>query len=212
MTKVEDYLNAIRESKGDDAWKSEVVRLAKEAIKTSPKHEQYWKNLTAGYDWLDWEALKKDGDSMQETIASLIQQQMPALKSQAQYDAVSGTLQAVQHLINSILESSKLREQEAAKALDLSLEALRTATELTLKLEEVPEAVSSSAGDAFKNPPAQFSEVELVGELLSQLLDHATVEDLNQWYANTKEQRDKVVTQSLRNELLDAIRRRRNQL
>lgn len=208
-TRVEEYLAAIREAKGEDAWKQEVIRLAKDAIKVGPKHAQYWKELTAGYEWLDWESLvAEQPTSMQDTLAGLLQQQMPGIKSQAQFDAVSGILQATQILINSILNDTPEQEKEANGALQLALTALHKATELTSKLEEVPEAVPGKSGEMFKQPPAQYSDYQVKQQLLSELSMISSVDELTKWYLATKEQRDKIADTSHRNHLLDSIRKK----
>jgi hypothetical protein len=104
------------------------------------------------------------------------------------------------------------QESEGKKALEMAFEAARGATTATLQLEDVPEAASSEAAKAFKETPAQFTELEDQRRLLAELEALTDLSDLNTWYADTKARRDRIVTQKLRNELLDAIRAKKHNL
>lgn len=212
VTTVEDHLQAFRAQHGDEAWKAEVCRLAKEAIRISPKHEAFWKELTEGYDWLNWEELRRA--SIAETgtpdpermMAEMLRKQMPGIKSQAQYNAVVGALDAVRLVLNAILEGKRDQEADGRKALEMAFEITSKSTEITSKLEEVPEAATSKSAEAFRTPPTQFSEYDVLKQLLAELGQITVLRDLTSWYDNTKDRRDKVVTQGLRNTLMDAIR------
>jgi hypothetical protein len=215
-TTIEAHLKNFRELHGEEAWKSEVTRLATQAIRTSDKHAAYWKELTKDYDWLDWDALVEAAGSNQIPnnpelmMAELLRRQMPAIKSQAQYDAVVGSLDAVRAVVNAILEGKPSEEADGRKALEMAFEAARVATHATQQLEDVPEAATSEASKAFKEEPAQFTELEDQRRMLAELEAITTTEALNDWYADTKDRRDKIVNQKLRNELLDAIRAKKN--
>jgi len=219
---VEKYLEQFRKTMGEAAWKDEVKRLAVQAIKTGPRHKEFWKELTKGenYAWLDWEALEKEAESLPEpekkdpeaVMADLLKGQMPDIKSQGQYDAVVGAMDALKLVLNAILAQDTSAEKEAQKALEMALTATRQATELTDKLEDVPEAATSEAAEAFKKPPAEFQEYEIQRRLLADLNRIENMENLNEWYAETKELRDKIVTQKLRNALLDGIRAKKHSL
>lgn len=215
---VETYLESFLQMHGEDAWQSEVTRLASQAIRKGGKHADYWKELTKSYEWLDWAALEQsvaDGaipDNPEMMMAELLRRQMPGIKSQAQYDAVTGSLDASRLVLNAILEGSASREADARRALDLAFDAVRAATAATIQLEEVPEAATSEASKAFKEPPAQYTEAEEHRLLVAELGAIEDADGLNGWYSYTKERRDKIVTQSLRNSLLDAIRAKKNSL
>lgn len=215
-TTVESHLKSFRELHGEEAWKSEVTRLATQAIRTSPKHAAYWKELTKDFDWLDWEALEQNATSdgspgnPELMLAELLRRQMPGIKSQAQYDAVVGAMDALRVVLDGILGQSDTTESDGRKALEMALDAARMATSATHQLEEVPEASTSEASKAFKEAPAQFTELEDQRRMLAELEAITDADALNTWYAETKERRDKIVNQKLRNELLDAIRARKN--
>ena len=210
---TERYLQQYHKDYGEEAWRSEVKRLASQAIKMGPKHETFWKEFTKDYSWFDWDSLKQEAQGLiQTTMAELLKEQMPGIKSQAQYNAILGALDALRLVLNAILEGNKGKEAEARKALEIALEATAKATEITNKLESVPEAATSKKSEDFKNPPVQFHEYDIQRKLLTELERISTLSDLNKWYMNTKEQRDRVVTQNLRDILMDTIRTKKNKL
>ena len=219
-TTVEVHLAFFLELHGEEAWKTEIKRLTKDAIKTSPTHEAFWKNLTKDYAWLDWASLRQEVFSespspvmdQEQIMSDLLRKQMPGIKTQAQYNAVLGALDSVRLTLNSILTGDKTREAEGRKALNMAFEVTAKATEVTNKLEEVPEAATSKDAEVFKQPPAQFHEYDTHNRLLAEMEALADLEALNAWYASTKDRRDKVVSQGLRNSLMDAIRAKKTAL
>jgi hypothetical protein len=216
MTTVQEHLNSCL-ARGEECWRDEVQRLVVEALRTgSATHEAFWRDLTKDYDWLDWDQLKLQAQPStpkpDRLIAEALKSQMPGIQSQAQYDAAVGVLEGVRLVINALLEVDRTRELESRKALELSFDAVRKATELTLKLKDSPEAASSAAAQQFKEEPAQFKEAEIQVQLLDELSRLNSVEALNNWYLANKVRREKLVTQSVRNELLDKVRAKRNAL
>ena len=215
--RIEDYLQQFLVNNGEEAWKGEVQRLAVSALRTgSEKHEEFWRDLTKEYTWLDWGQLEQqvqpDAPSPDRLIAEALKSQMPGIKSQAQYDAVVGALEATKLVINALLTGNRPGRQEARAALETAFEAVEKATELTDQLLDSPEAATSDAARQFKETPAQYQEADLCAELLQELPLLNDIDDLSRWYAATKARRDKITTQSLRNEMMDAIRARRNGL
>jgi hypothetical protein len=220
---VEEYLENFRKTRSEEAYREEVKRLAAQALKTGkPEHELFWKELTKDFDWFDWDAFKEMLQSIPEPataetdperiMVDLLKRQMPGIKTQAQYDAVVGAMDVLRLLLNAVLEQDWTKEMEAMEALKLAIDATRKATELTDKLEEVPEASDSEAAEKFKQPPAQFQEQEVQAHLLEELAVIQRLETLNSWYAETRERRDQIVTQSLRDTLLDKIRKKKHDL
>lgn len=216
QTTVEQHLQHIQVTQGEEAMRLEIRRLAIAGIRTSPKHEAYWKNLVERYEGIDWAELHQEAMSAMpgptattapdQMIANLLRNQMPGIKTQAQYDAVLGALDAVRLVANALLERDRFKEAEGRRAMELAFHAIDKATELTLKLEDSPEAATSAAAEAFKTAPAEFRELEDQRRQLAELDALTTTDELTQWYAATKPRRDLIVTQSLRNQLMDAIR------
>jgi len=217
ITTVEEYLQDFLKQNGEQAWQTEVQRLAVAALRTgSSKHETFWRELTSGYDWLDWEQIKEQAQPIapdpDRLIAEAFKSQMPGVKSQAQYDAAVGVLESARLIINALLSQDLRREKEARNVLERSLDAVRQATELTVKLEDSPEAATSETAQQFKDTPMQFEETEIHAQLKQELLLVGSFATLSEWYGATKDRRDRIVTQSMRNDLIDAIRAKRTVL
>jgi hypothetical protein len=215
--KVKDYLEDFKKRHDEETFQAEVTRLALQAIRKGGKHAEFWKPIVedSGMDWDSLVQLSGQDDapsSPDMMMADLLRRQMPGIKSQAQYDAVVGAMEATQHVLSAILEGNEGKATKAREALEAAFTAASQATELTARLEEVPEAATSEAAEAFKQAPAQFVEGDVSQELLSELEGIDDLSTLNTWYADTKERRSKVVTSSLRNELLDAIRAKNSAL
>lgn len=213
---VKEHLENIRSKLGEDAFRSEVRRLVREAIPVSPKHEAFWQDLTKDYDWLDWEEEKQKAleaataaGPKPNPVVEAVRQQMPALKTQAQFNALMAAFDALRLTLNSIFEGDKEKSAEGRKALDAAIDLAGKVTEITQKLADVPEAATSQAAQEFKQPPAQYQEYEYQRQLLGELGKIESLDELNKWYADTKPQRDRILSQSFRNALMDAIRARK---
>lgn len=146
---------------------------------------------------------------MTDYMTDFLRQQLPRVRTQAQFDAAAGAFEAARLMLNAIVDGDKEREAESRKVFEVALEAVGKASRLADQLEAEPEAASSPAAEAFKRPPAQFEERELQTQLLGELGAITDADALGAWYEKTKALRDRVVSQGLRNELLDAVRAKR---
>jgi hypothetical protein len=215
------HLNNIREKLGEEAWKAEIRRNARQGIQAGGKSEIFWRAFIKDFDWLNADELKVEAppafqatpqtDMMQMMIEAM-RQQIPGLKTQAQFGAAMESFKALTEMLGSIFDRDPLRVEAAMKALMLSLEVAGKVTDLGEMLKDVPEAATSSAADAFKNAPAEFSERDTQEKLLKELALLKNGADLNTWYDMTKRDRDSVKSQDLRNVLLDAIRARKREM
>ena len=149
---------------------------------------------------------------MMRMMIDAMKQQIPALKTQAQFGVAMESFKALVETLGAIFERDPQRVEAAMKALMLSLEVAGKVTDLGEMLKDVPEAATSSAADAFKNPPAEFNERDTQEKLLKELSLLKNVADLNMWYDMTKRDRDSIKSQDLRNGLLDAIRARKREM
>jgi hypothetical protein len=225
-TPVAAYLDSVRQLRGEDAWKLEITRLTKAALKLrNEKHEAYWRDLTKDYDWLDFEGLKREvaaeaGDTptmpsaqnLDEMMADAVQKQMPGCRTQAQFNTFRTAFDAFRVTLNAIFEGDKGKEAEGRKLLDLAFTAAAQATDISNKLRDVPEAATSKDAEEFKKPPSEFSEYDTQRRLLAELEGCTSVEQLTTWYESTKPARDSIRSQTLRNILMDTIRSRKLEL
>jgi hypothetical protein len=224
---VEAHLENVREKLGEAHFRKEVRRLAKNGIRMGGQHEIFWRDLVQKYEWLNVEELLAEpeeprpssgGGSMPgmpsgidptNLIIQAMRQQMPGLRTQAQFNAFMAAFDALRVHLNFVFEGNTEKATEAKQALESAIEFAAKATEVSDQLRDVPEAATSPAAQEFKNPPAQFQEYDVQKSLLVQLARIETLPELTQWYNDTKEQRDRVVSQSLRNVLMDEIRRKK---
>lgn len=142
-------------------------------------------------------------------MAEALRAQMPSLKTQAQFTAFMISFDTFRHLMDAIFSGDKQREEKAREAFDKSLEAAKSVTDLGNKFQEVPPEHRSKASEAFTAPPAEFHEYDVQKKLLLELEGLNTLEALNDWYQKTRGERDRVVSQPLRNALIDSIRSKR---
>jgi hypothetical protein len=145
----------------------------------------------------------------QEKFFKALQQQLPGLKSQAQFTAFNAAFEAFRGVMNGIFEDKPELEKAARDALESAFKAAKQVTELTARLTEDPEAATSKAAEEFKQPPAEFGEYDEQRKLMSELAGIQTHRDLMDWYKTNKPRLDRVKSPSLRNPLIDAIRERK---
>ena len=219
---VVDHLDNIRKHLGEDAWKAEVTKLALQALKMGGVHETFWRDLLSGpdYSWANADELKKAADAIpgsgapdiNQLMAQALKQTMPGLKSQAQFNAFRAAFDAFRAVSTAILDLDKLRRtRHASFSTWLSWRCIKP-QDVTRKLEDVPEAASSAAANDFKQPPAEFMEYDVLQALLSELGKIERLEALESWYKETKDRRDCIRSQMLRNTLIDAVRAKKLEL
>ena len=73
----------------------------------------------------------------------------------------------------------------------------------------MPEESRGPASSAFTTPPKEYEEYDLQKRLLLELDRLPDQGELVAWYEKTKADRERIVSQSLRNVLIDAIRAKR---
>ena len=151
-------------------------------------------------------------DNATNIMAQAMKQSMPELKTQVQFTAFMAGFDSFRLLCNSIFASDTALEAQAMEALEKSLDAMRVATRLSNQFQEIPAEERSPSAAQFVEAPLQFGEYDTQKKLLTELSRINSTVELNNWYAQTKEERDKVVSQALRNVLFDEIRGKRDAL
>lgn len=142
-------------------------------------------------------------------MAEAMKAQMPSLKTQAQFTAFMVGFDAFRLLLDSIFSGDAQREVETRDVFEKAIKAARAATEIGRKLEEIPEASRGATFSSFTRPPDEFHEYDIQKRLLIELEGIASLPQLNEWYQATKDARDRVSSQILRNVLMDSIREKR---
>jgi len=137
---------------------------------------------------------------------------MPELKTQVQFSAFMAGFDSFRLLSNSIFASDPVGEEQARGAFEKALEAMRVATKLSNQFQEIPAEERSPSASQFVEAPLQFGEYDTQKKLMLELELLTSTDALNEWYLRTKDEREKVTSQSLRNVLFDAIRCKRDDL
>jgi hypothetical protein len=145
----------------------------------------------------------------QQLFFKALQQQLPALKSQAHFTAFQAAFEAFRGVMNAIFEGNPITEGQCMDALNKAFDVSKKMTEMTNKLADVPEAATSKAAEEFKQPPAEFSEYDDARALMTELAHIEKLGPLNEWYQTNRARIDRVRSPSVRNPLLDAIRERK---
>jgi len=147
-----------------------------------------------------------------QDMVEALRASIPNLKTQAQFTAFMSAFDALRFTLDAIYAGDEAREKQGLETLDKAFDVARKATDIGKKLEEVPPEHRGPASQQFTSPPAELQEYDLQKRLLFELEQITTLDDLSTWYERTKADRDKVVSQSLRNILLDEVRSKRAKL
>jgi len=200
-----------------------MTQFAKDCLREGGQMEQFAHVMFQGLQdqGLDWDHIQREYEA--EKVAEqtqpdmglfmrALQQQLPGLKSQAQFTAFQASFEAFRAVINGVLERNREAEAVGKEALAKSFETLRVATDLTQKLHDVPEAVTSREAEDFKRPPREFGEYDVQRALLSELEKIQTLSELDEWWTTNRQRVDLVKSPSLRNPLIDFVREKKHRL
>jgi hypothetical protein len=231
---MRENMEQVRAAMTPDQWQMFCRTQALQMIQRGPQGEAVARTLFGEY--IDVDALKVTGinppepvevppdpprptptqavrdSALDKALVEAVRHSMPGMKSQAQFDAFVAVFDSLRSLCAAIFVGDADAEKTADSNLAKALGVIRSVTDITRKLEEVPEAATSVAAEEFKRPPRQFSEVEVQARLLKELATIADLPALDAWYTATKADRDGVVTSRLRNELYDSIRAQKGAL
>lgn len=231
---MRENMEQVRAAMTPDQWQMFCRTQALQMIQRGPQGEAVARTLFGEY--IDVDALKSAGvnppepvevppdpprpapapavrdPALDKALVEAVRYSMPGMKSQAQFDAFVTAFDALRCLCDAIFVGDTGAEKTADSNLAKAIGVIRSVTDVTRKLEEVPEAATSAAAEEFKRAPRQFSEVEVQARLLKELASIGDIPALDAWYTDTKADRDGVITPKLRNELYDAIRARKGVL
>lgn len=224
------HLSGIRSGEnGEENFKKALEGLARNLV-SDPKGLDFIKSLLEKIKAdLDLEALKEaevakkkaaeaqaaqarvdaEAGNFSDALLGAMQQQIPGLKTQAHFNLVVNAWGALVAYFNATFASNDDARAQAKDALNKVLDLAPQLANMAEVLEDHPEATRNPD---FVSPPKQFTEREKVATLLTELSAITTESALTAWYADKKSVMDTVVSQSLRNELYDAIRTLKNKL
>jgi hypothetical protein len=222
MTDLVSHFEKIRNTQGEEAYQKARMDFAVAMI-LKPRGDQF---VQGAFPDLDLEAVKVEaekrkgtnpapgpaGQNPQEMMLNAMRQQIPNLKTQAQFNIFMSAFDALRHTLNLAFGRDLAGFEKGKEALNKALASAYTISEIIEKLQDSPEAATSKAAEEFKNPPREFQEYDVQKSLLAELSTKTTVDDLTRWYEANRARIDCVVSQTLRNELFDAIRNKKHEL
>lgn len=206
-------LARIRELYGEERFQYAAKHAAKFLLAQSPDLKEPLQKALEGV--VDVEALSQEPATRtlppDDVMVQAIKQAMPGVTSQAHFDIVTSSFEALKTTLNAIFLGDKEKATAGRKALDQAIEGAYKVTDISSKLGHVPEAATSKEAEAFKKPPAQFHEKEVLDSLLLEVSMVPDMAALNEWYKTNRSRIDEVVTQVYRNSLLDGIRAKKRE-
>jgi len=210
-----NQLRQVKQAKGEAAFREAVQSVAGQIL-GSPQGESL---LKATIPDIDIEGLKAEAakqsvvsGSPEESMMKMLAMQVPNMKTQAQFTSFMGCFDAMRATLNAYFGKEYASAEMAREALGKALDMAKQVTEVGEKLEEMPDEVKSDAAKEFTQPPKELHEYDTCKRLLGELEGVQTTDELNKWYADNRQEMDRVVTTKPRNELMDSIRAKRNEL
>jgi len=215
---VETLINQLREvkqAKGEAAFREAIQSVAGQIL-GSPQGESL---LKATLPDIDIEGLKAEAakqsvvsGSPEESMMKMLAMQVPNMKTQAHFNAFMGCFDALRATLNAYFGKEFASAEMARDALNKALDMAKQVTEVGEKLEEMPDDAKSDAAKEFTQPPKELHEYDTCKRLLGELEGIQTTDELSKWYADNRQEMDRVVSPRPRNELMDNIRAKRNEL
>lgn len=226
-------LHKLRQEKGEAAFEEAIRSYASEVVEGNggidfsgaigemlqgftKDREEYEKAAKARAEAQDKRAEEMrswgTGFGGSQEFLGAIKQSLPAMRSQAQFNVFMAGFDAFRGVLNSIFAKDPRAEADFLAALHKSFEVARQTTDLTERLTEVPEAAGSKLADEYREPPRQFGEYDVQRALLTELEGLSDLGALTRWWAENRKRIDDVVSPSLRNPLIDAVREKKSKL
>lgn len=146
----------------------------------------------------------KDADQI---VQKVMQETMPGIKTQAQFSAALASFDAIRLHVDAICRGDQEAIKATAEAVNKAIELVHRATALAKQTTD--QDVAAKVDPQFSEPPKEFTEQSIMDSLMSELEVLPDVAHLDQWYRAAKDRFDRIVTQSLRNTLFDAVRAKR---
>lgn len=220
IDQIQAQLQKLREEHGEEVYQQARRDVAVSVI-LKPNGETFVKNAFPDLDIevLKTEAAKRtapveDQPSMspEHVMLRLLQQQVPSIRTQGHFNLFSAAFDALRTTLDGYFTGDYDRAKRAREALDKALDQAFSMKDTIERLEEIPPAERSDKAKEYLEPVKEFHEYDAQRQLLMELDGINDREALGEWYAKTKHIRDGIVGQGLRNELLDKIRVKRNDL
>lgn len=220
IDQIQAQLTKLREQHGEEVYQKARRDIAVSVI-LKTNGEAFVTNAFPDLDLdeLKAEAAKRSAPTPGEpsmdpehVMLRLLQQQVPSIRTQGHFNLFTSAFDALRTTLDGYFSGDVDRAARAREALNKILDTAAGVKDIIEKLEEIPPEQRSQKANEYLEPPKEFHEYDTQRQLLTELEAITNRTDLGEWYAKTKTQRDRVTSQKLRNELLDRIRAKRNDL
>lgn len=228
--KIIAKLQAIKEKHGEAAYKDACRDMALQFLNL-PQGDALLRKFFPEFDpeELRAEAAKDDGPKVRvantpampsfgqmpggdEAMLQMLKAQVPNLKTQAQFNVFMACFDALRGTVNGYFGNEMASAEMARDALNQALDMAKGLSEMVAKLDEVPDEVKSETAKEAVRPAKELHEYDEARALMTELEAINDRGTLQRWYDTNRERLDRVVTVKLRNEVMDAIRTKRNAL
>jgi hypothetical protein len=206
-------LQAIREKYGEDAFNAAARDAAKQFTAEGGEAAEFakeaFKDVPGAFEGPS-EPEPEQGSS--NPLIEMIRQQMPGIKTQAQFDAFMSGFDGLRIAMNGVFLGNDKEVADGRAMIERAFEVAMRVTTVVDKLRDVPEAATSEEAEQFKQAPREFIEEGVCRDLLGELEVISKRDVLSTWYTASRKRIELVKTPKLRNELFDAIRAKRKEL
>jgi hypothetical protein len=145
-------------------------------------------------------------------LIELLKEMLPSLKTQGQLSLFEASFNSLRCVLEGYFSGDLVVAQKGRDALEASLEAAKQMSVLTSQLREMPNEAKSPAAKSFETPAKVWNERDAAMKLLTEMAGITTLIAFQQWYSESRYQFENLVSQEVRNEVFDAIRRKRKAL
>jgi hypothetical protein len=226
--KIIARLQSIKEKYGEKAYKDACRDIARQALHL-PQSDTILRKFFPEFDPAELKAEIKEGKGpsvripdtpampsfmpgSDEMMLQMLKTQVPNLKSQGQFNVFMACFDALRSTLNGYFGGEMASAEMAREALNQALDMGKKLAEVTAKLDEIPDEVKSETAKDLNRPAKELHEYDEARVLVVELEQIQNSEALQQWYDANRSRLDRIVTASLRNEVFDAIRAKRNAL
>jgi len=229
VEQIAEHLRKIRSEQGEETYRLALRGFTKNLLLQGKAGSFIQDLLQKLEDNLDLEELKAEAEKMRQqqeeveevtktatggrdpsqVMVEMMRQQIPNLKTQAQFDHVMKLFEGLHFYLNAAFGQNEAVLKKSREALNKGLDL---AVQLGVMAEQAAESPEIPTNPDFVNTPKEFTEIQTQQQLLKEVAALDSAERLNQWYLEQKSAMDGIVSTKLRNELFDAIRQRKKDL
>lgn len=214
---VRQHLEHIRSTQGDEAYEKARLDFAHTLVLAEGGRAFLSNALQFKQEELDdieraarAELAKK---SPEAAMAEMLKMQLPNCKTQAQFNVFMAGFEALRACLDATFAGNKAGADKARALLVKVIDQAEQVTRAAEQLREVPEAAPQGERAAdLTEEPIEFHEHDQSRQLMAEVMAIQTRSALDEWYHKNQPRLRRIVDRTLRNEVYDAIRRKKSDL